>query len=362
MAALSEGSYELGGEARPGLDGILEDMVHGLRRNGYHSLQLNGSSVCYLSALPKDATPPAVWQALVLLRPRSELLSGLQDDSSDDMDIERLVVGAAAPTVSLKQLMLRLALPMDKLDRLQRVVQRLVHRRQARVVEVYQEHTRVALAPDAAVGLDSEVARSFKTLRERLASSEPGIAIEGGAGNPSFPGVVALFGCGQPLKAIRGQLDAFDRILEWAVAENMLVQLGSFYHFLPSMAKMSSADVKGHEALAGVENMKGRFCPTSLTEDELYLLGSRADAESENEFLFLCRFAIEFARAHVRSDGCRFQALAEDCFDQDSKMPSDFCRHILRPPNYGVLTPWEKAESVLEKNRDIFVRYVCPCR
>lgn len=334
-AALTEGQHGRAGDAkkqpearaRLSLDRLLADMFEGVHRHGYRSLRVNGSILCQVCVFRKleAPAPPSAGQALALTCPREELQQELPIDSAD---IVRCVIAAVAPTASLGELMVRLALPLSTL---QRVAQHLVYWKKARVVDVFQPHTRVAVAPGVDTGPNSLAAERFHEWQrsQKFKSLEL-----------TFSEVISAFASGQPLQRVREQLSSgadFGRVLEWLVVEGLVVQLATYCHFLPSRADGGRRPPCGLNVNAKIRR---EYCPQHLTEAELLLLAARA--QDDHQHLFLCRFVVEFARAHCRTDGCRFAALAAS-FDRGGA--------------FGL----QQAERLIRKNRDIFVPYVCRC-
>lgn len=312
---------------------LLIDMFNGVRRQGYKSLWVNGCILCQVSVFPKHAAPapPSDEQALALTCPREELLQELPLDSAE---IVRYVINAIAPTVSLGELMVRLALPLSTL---QRISQHLVYWKKARVVDVFRRDTRVAVAPGVDTSPDSPASTRFHEWQKRCWSKS---STQNRPSELTFSEVVNAFSGGHSLDHAREQLSPgvdFDKLLEWLVAEDLLVQLAIYYRFLPSRADPTNKDALELGALVN-SKIRRQFCPNHLTEQELRLLASRA--EDELIVIFFCRFVVEFARAHCRIDGNRFKSLANSI---DS------------------VVGLQKAEKLLAANHDIFIRYVCRC-
>eukprot|EP00933_Yihiella_yeosuensis_P043911 TRINITY_DN38951_c0_g1_i1.p1 TRINITY_DN38951_c0_g1~~TRINITY_DN38951_c0_g1_i1.p1 ORF type:complete len:365 (-),score=58.76 TRINITY_DN38951_c0_g1_i1:171-1145(-) len=310
-----------------GLDTLIAEMLEGVHNQGYCSLRVNGSLFCQVCIFPKVEAPsvPSAAHALALVRSRAQLLQELPPDSAD---IVRCIIEAASPTTSLGELMVRLALPLSTL---QRVAQHLVFWKKARVVDVLKDQTRVALASGIDMALESDTAAKFYAWRKGDTSKDK---------NPelTFSEVVIAFKGGKQLAEVRDHFASgadFQKVLEWLVAQDLLVQLATYCHFLPRRAStlLSSAQPYVHATV------KSRFCPHSLTESELLVLASRA--KDHHQHLFLCRFAVEFARAHKRVDGADFTAFATRAFEEQS----------------GLFI----AERLIAANEDIFVKYVCQC-
>eukprot|EP00415_Alexandrium_ostenfeldii_P003075 UN3075 len=165
----------------------------------------------------------------------------------------------------------------------------------------------------------------------------------------TFSKVVSAFSGGHKLRSVQKQLcpgadfgkafectpDAdFSSVLEWFVAEGLVVQLASYYHFLPCRAR-SGAPANSSGVNVNTK-IRREFCPHYLSEDELQLLAARA--KDGHQHLFLCRFVVDFARAHCRTDDSRFAGFAAHFFERQAE-----------------------AEELFRKNRDIFVQYVCRC-
>lgn len=319
-----------------GLDRLLTETFEGVQERGYSSLRVNGSILCQVCVFPKyeAPAPPSASHALTLTCAREELQQELPLDAAD---IVRIVVDAVDPTRSLGELMVRLALPLGTL---QRVAQHLVYWKKARVVDVFQPHTRVAVAPGVNTHVKSPASTRFQEWQRQ--HKIKGVRITTAL---TFSEVVSAFSGGRKLEIIEEhfrQLRAvvvvpFREVFEWLVAEGLLVQVATYYHFLPGRAIAGS---QGMQHVHVNTNIRREFCPQYLTEEELRLLVLRA--ADDHQHLFLCRFVVQFARAHVRADGCRFAALVES-FQQGG--------------TFGL----QQAEQLLADNKDIFVPYLCQC-
>lgn len=318
----------------PSLDKLLIDLFEGVRERGYKSLMVNGCILCHVCIFPKNEAPfkPSEDNALALLCPREQLLQELPVYGAD---IVADIVGAASPTVTLGELALRLGLPLSTL---QRITQHLVYWKKARVVDAFQPQTRVAVQPSANLtSPDSPQATSFRAwLQEQHSPANEGL---------SFSEVLAAFSRGCQLREAEERLGSrgvdFGKLLEWLLAEDLLVQLAEYCHFLPSRAK-PSADKKEAESgttlhdLDELEQMQRLTVRNGISEGEFRLLRRRAADRSQLEFL--CRFVVTIVRQQVRIDGARFAGLA-------------------RVLDGGR----QAARELIEANSDIFVRYVCRC-
>jgi len=308
----------LDSEAAYGLEQLLADMFAGVKKHGCSTLRVNGSVLCQVCAFPKHDTlaPPTMGQALVLTTSRDELQQEMPSDSADTV---RLVLDAAMPTISLGELTVQLALPLSTL---QRIAQHLIYWRKARLVDVYRQHTRVVLG--AGVDHESKAAQRFHEWQKRLSHKFKPVEL-------TFPEVISAFSRGHPLQKISEQLGSgadFDRILEWLVAEGLVEQLATFVHFLPSRAEQTRSIRTPTEVNAKIR----RDFSQHLSDEELWLLAARS--ADNHQHLFLCRFVVEFARAHCRTDDSRFAELA---------------------------SRFHQADTLIKNNSDIFVSYVCRC-
>jgi len=325
-----------------GLDRLLADMFDGVHDKGYGSLRVNGSILCQVCVFPKHEAPapPSPGQALALSCAREELQQELPLDAAD---IVRRVVDAVDPSTSLAELMVRLALPLGTL---QRVAQHLVYWKKARVVEPFGQNTRVVVAPGVDTDPHSRVAREFQEWHQQNKTKAPGPQL-------SFSEVLSAFSGGRTLESAKNNLRKvveFRKVLAWLVARGLLMQLATYYHFLPRRDAACSAGASSIPRLtwpsiaiviAG-SDLRRDYCPDRLTEDELRLLSSRAG--DQDELRFLCRFVAEFVRGHCRVDGCRFAALFDAAPERGRPMLSK-----------------KKAEKLLADNKDILVPYVCCC-
>jgi len=325
--------------AKSSLARLLRDMTEGVKERGYKTLWVNGCLLCQVCVFPKHEAPapPSADNALALLCSREDLLHQLPLDSAE---IVHRVIVAACPQVSLGELMVRLALPLATL---QRVAQHLVYWKKARVLEVLQDETRVTVARSL-ITVDSALEESFERwYKKNKRQSELGHRV-------TLSETIQAFSKGRSLKQVRTEIKGvdnnnnngvdFDRLLEWLVAEDLLVQLGTFCRFLPSRASRT-----GWYNINEVKtNVKKRYLHIHFNEDDLRLLATRAgdDDESDQRLRFLCGFVVDFACAHVRIDGCGFAAWAADCF-------------------HDRVEGSKKARKLLEANKDIFVQYVCRC-
>lgn len=307
---------------------LLRDMVHGVKERGYKTLWVNGCIFCQVCIFPKHEAPapPTADHALALLCNREDLLQELPLDSAD---IVSYLISAVSPRISLGELMVRLALPLGTL---QRVSQHLVYWKKARVVEVFQLDTRVIVVPGVDTTADSPAEERFqKWQKGPKRQFMPGPVL-------MFSEVIKAFSQGHTLEAVRAKLGQgvdFDKLVEWLVAEDLLLQLATFVRFLPSKAD-SRKPLPPIEAVNA--NVRRKFLHHHLTEDELRLLASRADYDDQR-LLFLCRFVVEFARGRVRIDGCGFAALAAPFFHDRS----------------------QEGKKFIDANKDMFVKYVCRC-
>jgi len=170
----------------------------------------------------------------------------------------------------------------------------------------------------------------------------------------TFTEVIGAFSTGGTLQAARELIsqevdsnkDAgkvsqwFDKVLEWCVAQGLLVQLGKYYHFLPGRAERSRgrAERSRDPTSLGVtvNKLSRELRPHPLSEDDLRLLASRADEDVQR--LFLCRFVVKFAKAHCRVDGCKYAAFVQS-FAPDL----------------------QQAQKLVDENSDILVPYTCWC-
>lgn len=315
-----EGEAHVDGEAVYGLEQLLADVFEGVRSNGCGTLRVNGSVMCQVCAFPKhDALASlAMGQALVLTCPHAELQHEWPSDSEDTV---RLILEAAKPTVSLGELMEQLGLPLSTL---QRISQHLIYWRKARLVDVYQNQTRVVLGAGVDSRPDSLAARQFLEWQKGLSHKFKPAQL-------TFSEVILAFSRGHTLQNISEQLGAganFARILEWLVAKGLVVQLATFVHFLPSRADPTRNTRMPTEVSAAAR----RDFSNHLSEEELLLLASRS--ADDRQHLFLCHFVVDFARAHCRTDDSRFAELA---------------------------SRFQQASIPAENNSDIFVSYVCRC-
>eukprot|EP00927_Polykrikos_kofoidii_P010982 TRINITY_DN14634_c0_g1_i1.p1 TRINITY_DN14634_c0_g1~~TRINITY_DN14634_c0_g1_i1.p1 ORF type:complete len:505 (-),score=83.91 TRINITY_DN14634_c0_g1_i1:198-1712(-) len=305
---------------RFGLDHLLKVLCEGIKKQGYAALRINGGLMCEVCVFPKvEVPPPSPEQAFALMCSREDLLQSLPSDSSD---IVRKVVKHIKPTVSLGELMMRLALPLGTL---QRVTQHLVYWKKVREVDVFMDNTRVIAASSASARF-----HDWQEYRKKKQLKLPEI---------TFLEVISAFSQGETLVKVRDRLRLFlgldfDSIFEWLVAEGLLAQLGTFYHFLPRRA-----DEKRKMPCSGMDiatKFRNEYCPTYLSDEEMRLLRGRA--ADDNEFRFLCQFVKVFVRKHLRTDGPAFWREAES-LSHGSK----------------------QAENLLAKNDDIFAPYACRC-
>lgn len=313
------------------LEQLLREVYEGMSQQGYKSLRVNGSLLCQVCVFPKHEAPlpPSADQALALTCPKEDLKLELPVDSAD---IVRTVIDAVSPMLSLGDLMVRLALPLSTL---QRVAQHLVFWKKARVVDVFQQQTRVVIAPGVDTAPDSSAAKLFHAFQQRQRAKVPSQKFS----EITFSEVVNSFSAGGPLSdaedRVRRSLSSLDfpQVLEWLVAQGLVVQLAEYYHFLPGRAKENVNRPFRSQLPQVNENIRKRFRP-QLTESELLLLAARAADDTEHHFL--CKFAVEFARAHQRADTPYFATFIEQ--------------------NGG-----NAMLRLLGANSDIFVKYVCRC-
>uniref|UniRef100_A0A7S4RNU7 Nitrogen permease regulator 3 n=1 Tax=Alexandrium monilatum TaxID=311494 RepID=A0A7S4RNU7_9DINO len=307
------------------LEQLIENMFEGLHRRGHRSLRVNGTILCHVCVFPKleDPAPPMADQALVLTCSRKELELEMPMDSAD---IVRRVIDSVSPVVSLRELMVRLALPLSTL---QRVSQRLVYLKKARVMDVFRPNTRVAVASGVNMIGFALASKRFHDWQKQRKAKEP-----------NFFKVAEASRGGCTLRSLQEQLcpdtEDFSKVLEWFVAEGIVAQLASYYHFLPSRARSSASTSSGVRVNGTIHS---EFCPDRLSEDELQLLATRAKDDQQHRFL--CLFVVDFARAHRRADGCEFEALVASSFEHSGEQT--------------------EAKTVIEQNSDIFVPYVCTC-
>lgn len=339
----SPGSTPGAGGGPQGLDRLLEQALGGVREQGYSSLRVNGSVLCAVCVFPKDKapTPPTEDQALVLTCSRDDLHAELYPDSPD---IIEGVADLAHPRRSFRDVARRLAAPLRILEV---VAQHLVYWKKMRVVELFHDSTRIDVRRGADVSPASSLADRFRRWQRDnpVAGRQPVPHIEriGDDGDLELSEVVAAFAGGQQLREAEQKLQAsapqadFDALLEWLVAEGLLVQLATYYHFLPGRAKTDPDWVRSQRVC---DRLLQEFCPAALTDFEVRLLVSRAPDPQQHRFL--CRFAAEFARAHCRADGHRLAAFVR-AVDRDSALS---------------LT---QVEKILAANDDILVPYVCGC-
>lgn len=322
-----------GGRQRLCLEQLLQDMFEGVKQHGHKLLRVNGSILCQVSVFPKQEAPapPSAGQALALSCHRDELMAELPVDFAE---IVLRVVENVAPTVSLGELMVRLALPLGTL---QRVAQHLVYWKKARVVDVFQPTTRLAVTPGITVAQYSAAARRFYHFQEGWQGAQKTKAHQ-----LMFSEVIAACFRGLTLEEVRAELDEgvdFNRVLEWFIAEGLVVQLATYCHFLPMRADPDRSPAQ--QAVEVNTKIRREFCPEKLTEKELELLACRA--RNDQHHLFLCRFVVEFARAHCRIDGSMFAAFVESL-------------------GQGGAFGLDQAQELISSNSDVFARYVCICR
>lgn len=306
------------------LEGLLADMYEGVHRSGYRSLRVNNNTLCLVCVFPKqeEPAPPAADQALVLTCAREEVLEELPKDSAD---VVRCITGNVSPFASLGELTVHVALPLETL---QRVSQHLVYWKQARVVEVFRPDTRLAVAPGVDSSMDSPASLRFLEWQKRHKFKPLDL---------SLAKVICAFRGGRTLKHVQEELGSggtdVGKILEWMLAEGMVLQLASYLHFLPARALRRTGGAPSGVVVG--EELRQRLHP-GLSDAELHLLAGRC--KDEKELLFLGRLALEFARAHVRTDGSGFAALAA---------------------GFGLCQA--EAEDLIRRNSDIFLPYVSYC-
>eukprot|EP00929_Paragymnodinium_shiwhaense_P121622 TRINITY_DN93935_c0_g1_i1.p1 TRINITY_DN93935_c0_g1~~TRINITY_DN93935_c0_g1_i1.p1 ORF type:complete len:580 (-),score=116.21 TRINITY_DN93935_c0_g1_i1:111-1850(-) len=321
-----------------GLDEIIKKMFVGIRSNGTALVRVNNLIDCPMLIFPKEeVTFPTAEQALMWTE-----RTVLRGDFARHVEE---VLEHASPTKSLQEMSHELGMPFETV---QRAAGHLIYHRRARAVDVFDNSTRVGLATNVDVGPKSVAAEKFREWNRSYRSRH------------SLPEVTyaeAVAACAEceTVLAIKNWLsDACPgvdtrRILDWFIAENLLVQLGTFYHFLPTLA------VKGARPTAFAERdldrrvqaVRSKF-PT-LSERELKLLASRCDdvASSdewhmshlaEGDLWFLCKFVEEVVRANRRTDGPWFKV---------------FCAGFEKNVDY--------LQDLLKKNSDILVPYICRC-
>jgi hypothetical protein len=258
--------------------------------------------------------------------PREELRQELPLDSAD---IVRAIVDAASPIKSLEELMAELALPLSTLQRLS---QHLVYWKKACVVDVFRPETRVAVVPGREALTDTTVAQRFAQWRKKHLKEKGGDLLK----------VTSAFSGGPPLQTVQERLRLVEgemtKVLEWFVAEGMLVQLAEYCHFVPG-----GADKARHrhwlEELDPA--LKDEFCE-HLSLPELHLL--RARSEDTSQLSFFCNFVVRVARAHHRMDTYRLEEL----------VPRDKDRAPEAPKRTDLM-------DLITANDDIFAKYVCRC-
>merc|ERR1719162_2635101 len=113
--------------------------------------------------------------------------------------------------------MVQLRIPLQTL---QLVAKHLLYWRKARVADVFQLGTRVAIAQSLDLTTSSPIAVRYARWQ---AGRRRGVGI-------SFPDIIVAFASGGTLQEGRQKLDKmpqadFDRLLSWLVAEGVLVQV-----------------------------------------------------------------------------------------------------------------------------------------
>lgn len=313
---------------RLGLAALLVDMHLKIRKYGYSSQFVNGVVLCQVSIFPKNEapTPPSAEQALALLVPREELKQELPPDGAHHVG---LIIDKCRPTLSLQDLAAQLS-PLT-FGVLQRTAQHLVYWKKAIVVDTFKDDTRVMLRPGLTHAEIRQAANEFFAWQDDPKQKK------GAPANHAFSEVLDAFQ-GAELKTIRAELDLsqapdyFDRILEWLIAHHLLVQMGTFYHFLPALADPSKP-VLPHDEYK--DKWKELF-----KQDERDLIRCRVKAEQERNFLFT--FIKDFARKHQRADGANFAQLAKKCFNDKADFKA-------------------RAQKVLDTCSDFMVKYHISC-
>mmetsp|Transcript_5979 Transcript_5979/g.13324 ORF Transcript_5979/g.13324 Transcript_5979/m.13324 type:complete len:169 (+) Transcript_5979:712-1218(+) len=160
----------------------------------------------------------------------------------------------------------------------------------------------------------------------------------GGASELTFSEIIKAFSGGNELRSVRKKIEdlgekvKFSAILAWLVAEGLVVQLATYYHFLPNRQAMGrDASLRRRYEVSGA--IREKFLHF-IREEDLELLADRS--QSNDQLEFLCLFVKDFALAHHRTDGHHFATLT-----------NSFAKH--------------KVDNLLAENKDIFVPYVCQC-
>eukprot|EP00930_Biecheleria_cincta_P099874 TRINITY_DN91488_c0_g1_i1.p1 TRINITY_DN91488_c0_g1~~TRINITY_DN91488_c0_g1_i1.p1 ORF type:complete len:540 (-),score=98.13 TRINITY_DN91488_c0_g1_i1:58-1677(-) len=318
-----------------GLDTLVAELYAGARHRSLRSFNVNGNHLCHACFLLKEEDVPAADQTLAFSCDREALLAELAKHSAAVPCFAEVssLVAAAALTTSFRELVDLLNLPICTI---QKAAQHLVQWKKARVVDVFTEETRVALIPDVDTSAHSLRSQRFQALAQRVAPAMDD------SSELTFEEVAATFSGGQQLCEIKDYFlssSAFEHILEWLLAEDLLVQLATYYHFLPSSAKQPAANQNVSANISS--EIREHFIPKLLSEAELLLLASRSS--NAEQLLFLCRFVAGFARAHQRTDSNSFARLASQ-FKWDNANESD---------------KLQAANALITSNDDIFVPYVC---
>lgn len=319
-------------ETGGGLFGLLINMYEGLMKDGYTSLYVNHYIFCRVSIFPKSMTPspPSACQAIALKVPRDKLLEELPRDGAECV---RRVILAAAPNVSLNDLMVSIELPLRSL---QCIAQHLVFWNKAKIVDIFHPQVRVALNPSVVTSCSDKEQRFNNWRREVFGRPK-----KRGYGNqtPSYFDVVNAFAAGKTLEKVRQEFThghiEFQSVFEWVVAEDIIVQLAKFCRFTPLLAQ----EDQGIEGIGHVHpQIREQFSP-QLTEYELQLLLSRSQDNHVHDFL--CRFVVEFLKKRRRIDGWMFAEFMQKC------------PHTLSEA-------WINEEcAFISDNEDIFVTYTC---
>jgi len=156
--------------------------------------------------------------------------------------------------------------------------------------------------------------------------------------------VTSAFSGGPPLETVQEKLrlekGEMTKVLEWLVAEGMLVQMAEYYLFVPLLADTARHLVDDPFQLEELDPaLVDEFHPEHLSMDELHLLRSRS--QDTSQLRFFCNFVVRVARAHLRMDTYNLEELVPQDKDRAPEAP--------------------KRMDLITANDDIFAKYVCRC-
>lgn len=334
----------LGEESTPQSNHPLEVLVRELHNNmkvaGSQKILVNGEALYRYHEFKQDAPSlPSAVQGISLFRAREEIESELGPDTDE---VVRTLVQHADPALSLSELHLRTGLDMHHL---QEAARHLVVLKKAKLVNVFRDDIRVALAPNADTGRESLAAQHFRDWRKKHPTPE----FKDKKSMTTFTEALTLFHKGKQMKEIKNSFstEEFKMILGYLVAQGLVVQLGKFCHFMPGRTRPLSVKPPTRFDTGVLRETvlwkTGSYSPLlQIKEADFDLLETRSQDLAELRFFVL--FVLEIVRHQRRIDSVEFQEL-------------------LRRLEEASGEPWppERGLRLLAMNADIFVQYSSRC-